>query len=187
MRPGDESVHFIDVEGGGRMTPNGLVREVQTQQTLLIRTVVFDDGTYDGEVEPAAEIDARQRGQDMQRKRIIGLLQRALSDGNQQVQITLNSLKELLYALGKTADPSVVAELMTRYPALGEKSRVWFTENVEEGLGEGKREFLRYIKEFEERQAQDPTSSTFLKWLQKTEANYEQLTKSLQSPEVLPN
>jgi hypothetical protein len=91
----------------------------------------------------------------------------------------VNDLKEQAYALGRTADTSLVEELIARYPSLNEKSRVWFTtQNVEAGLRDGKLEFLRYIKEFEDTPKQGPDHTNFQAWLKKTKANYESLTNS---------
>ena len=73
LLPGSTSDHFIEVSRGGRMTPNGYVPNPEVQRTLIIRTAVFDDGTYDGLVEPAAEIEAHRRGFNMQRARILRL------------------------------------------------------------------------------------------------------------------
>jgi hypothetical protein len=178
MLPGDVSVQFIGVGRGGRMTAEGYVPDVQLQRTLIIRTVVFDDGTYDGEVGPAAEMEARRRGQDLQRKRIIPLLQSAMDTEDKDALTTVNDLKEQAYGLGRTADTSVVEELIARYPSLNEKSRVRVTQDVETGLRDGKLEFLRYIKEFEDTPKQGPEHANFQAWLKKTKANYENLRTS---------
>ena len=179
MLPGDVSVQFVGVERSVRMTAEGYVLpDVQLQRTLIIRTVVFDDGTYDGEVGPAAEMEARRRGQDLQRKRIIPLLQSAMDTEDKDALTTVNDLKEQAYALGRTADTSLVEELIARYPSLNEKSRVTVTQDVETGLRDGKLEFLRYIKEFEDTPKQGPEPANFQAWLKKTKANYESLTTS---------
>lgn len=177
MLPGDVSVHFIGVGSSERMTAEGWVPDVQLQRTLIIRTVVFDDGTYDGEAEPAAEMEARHRGQDIQRERIIPLLQSAMDTEDKDAVTTVNDLKEQAYALGITADTSLVEELIARYPSLNEKSRM-LTQNVEAGLRNGKLEFLRFIKEFEDARKQGPAHADFQAWLKKTKANYESLTTS---------
>jgi hypothetical protein len=179
MLPGDVSVEFFGVGRSKRMTAEGWVPDVQLQRTLIIRTVVFDDGTYDGEVEPAAEVEARHRGQNLQRQQIIPLLQRALDTEDKEALTTVNDLKEQAYALGKTVDTSLVEELIARYPSLNEKSGVWFlTQNVETGLRDGKLEFLRHIKEFEDTPKQGPEHTNVQAWLQKTKTNYESLTTS---------
>ena len=136
MLPDGISVHYISISQGGRMTPNGFVPDVALQQTLIIRTVVFDDGTYEGLVEPAAEIEAERRGLDIQRRRILRLLQEPKKTNDGDVP-TLNELKEQAYALGKTADASVALELIALFPSLDEKSKGWLLQRVEGGLRDG--------------------------------------------------
>lgn len=174
MLPGGISVLYIGVTRGGRMTPDGYVPDVPLPQTLIIRTVVFEDGTYEGLVEPAAEIAAQRRGLDIQRRRILRLLQEPRgTDGD---ALTLNELKEQAYALGKNADSSVPKEVIALFPSLDEKSKVWLLQRVEGGLRDGKLELLRYINDFEEMQKHPGEHITFAEWIKKTKANYEKLT-----------
>ncbi|MGI9166797.1 MAG: hypothetical protein ACR2G5_10510, partial [Pyrinomonadaceae bacterium] len=123
MLPGAILVRYIGVSRGSRMTPDGFVPDVALQQTLIIRTVVFDDGTYEGLVEPAAEMEAQRRGLDIQRRRILRVLQEPKKTNDGDVLTTLNELKEQAYALGKTADASVALELIALFPSLDEKSK----------------------------------------------------------------
>lgn len=174
MRPEGISVHHIGISRGGRMTPNGLVPDVPVQQTLIVRTVVFEDGTHEGLAEPAAEIEAQRRGLDMQRRRILRLLQTQKT--NNEDLFNLNELKEQAYALDKTADPSVVVELIALFPSLDEKSKVGLQQMVEGGLRDGKLELLRHINDFEELQKQPGEHIKFGEWIKETKANYEKLT-----------
>ena len=178
MLPDGISVYHIGISRGGRMTPDGFVLDVALQQTLSIRTVVFDDGTYEGLVEPAAEMEAQRRGLDIQRRRIL-LLLRESGKTNDGTLPTLNELKEQAYAVAKTADPSVVLELMGLFPSLDEKSKGWLLQRVEVGLRDGKLELLRYINNFEEMQKRPGEHITFAEWLKQTKANYEKLTTTL--------
>jgi hypothetical protein len=179
MLPGGISVHHISVSRGGRMTLEGFVPDVAIQRTLIIRTVVFDDGSYEGLVEPAAEMEAQRRGLDMQRGRILRLLQEPKKTNDGDVPATLNELKEQAYALGKTADASVALELIALFPSLDEKAKDWLQQSVEVGLRDGKLELLRHINDFEEMQKQSGAHITFAEWIKHTKANYEKLTTTL--------
>jgi hypothetical protein len=176
MLPGGISVHHIGVSRGGRMTSDGYVPDVALQRTLIIRTVVFDDGSYEGLVEPAAEMEAQRRGLNMQRRRILRLLQEPKQTNEGDVPATLNELKEQAYALGKTADASVALELQALFPSLDEKAKVWLLQSVEGGLRDGKLELLRHINDFEEMQKQPGEHITFAEWIKQAKANYEKLT-----------
>jgi hypothetical protein len=175
MLPGAISVEHIGVSRGGRMTPNGYVPDPAVQQTLIIRTVVFDDGTYDGLVEPAAEMAAQRSGLDIQRKRILRLFDDSKTIGGGDSLKALDDLKEQAYALDKTVDSAVVADLNARFPALQEKAKHLFQEHVEVGLREGKLELLRYINEFEEAQKQPGVPTSFREWVKQSKENYEKM------------
>jgi hypothetical protein len=159
------------------MTRNGYVPDPQAQQTLIIRTVVFDDGTYDGLVEPAAEIQARRRGLNIQRARILTLLRDAITA--EAGDTSLDALKERVYGLANMADASVVSDLITSFPSLGEKRRAWLQQKVENGLSDGKREVLRYITQFEDSLKQPGSHLTFPEWLAQTRTNYERQVQQL--------
>jgi hypothetical protein len=179
MPPGGITVSHFNVSRGGRMTPAGFVPDIALQQTIIIRTVVFDDGTYEGLVEPAAEIDAHRRGLDIQRKRILRLLQEPQTTKEGDVLTPLSELKEQAYALGKTVDASVARELMALFPSLDEKAKGSVLQTVEGGLRDGKLELLRYISDFEEKLKQPGEHITYADWIKQTTTAYEKLTTAL--------
>lgn len=176
MLPGNTSDHFIHVSGGGRMTPDGYVPNPEVQQTLIIRTVVFEDGPFDGLVEPAAEIEAQRRGLEMQRTRILRLLQEATIAESGNDLISLDDLKERAYALDNHVNASVALELQSLFPSLHEKTQDWFVQNVKLGLRHGKHELLARINEFEQMQKQVGVPISISEWIEQTKANYEKLT-----------
>ena len=173
--PGNTSEHLIHVSGGGRMTPDGYVPNPEVQQTLIIRTAVFDDGTFDGLVEPAAEVEAYRRGLNMQRTRILRLLQKATNVASGNGLISLDDLKEQAYALDNHVNASVALELQSLFPSLHDKAQDWFLQNVEAGLRRGKQELLAQINEFEQMQKQAGMSMSISEWIEQTKANYEKL------------
>jgi hypothetical protein len=179
MLPGSILVQHIGVSRSGRMTPDGYVPDVPRQQTLIVRTVVFDDGTYDGLVEPAAEIEAERKGLNIQRRRILRLLQEPKKSNDGVVLTTVSDLKEQAYSLGKASETSVVLALIGLFPSLDEKSKTGLQSSVENGLRNGKLEFLRYINDFEDLQKRPGEHITFAKWIEQTMALYEKLTTEL--------
>jgi len=169
MLPGNTSEQMISVSSGGRTMPYGYVADPPTQQRLIIRTVLFDDGTYDGLVEPAAEISADRSGVNLQRKRILTLLQQAAKAEDGKLQLTLDEFKEKVYALSDIPDIAVVRELRGQFPTIGEKS---LEQSVRNGLNDGKRELLHYINEFENNLKQQHPNLTFVQWLTQMQSEY---------------
>ena len=176
MLPGSTSDHFIHVSCGGRMTPDGYVPNPEVQRTFIIRTAVFEDGTFDGLVEPAAEIEAYRRGLNMQRTRILRLFQEATQGEGGNVLTSLDDLKERAYALDNHVNASVALELQSLFPSLHDKAQDWFVQNVETGLRRGKHELLGQINNFEQMQKQAGMPMSFSEWIEQTKADYEKLT-----------
>ena len=175
MLPGGTSIRHIGISRGGRQTSEGYIPDAPMQQTLIIRTVVFSDGTYEGLVETAAEMEAQRRGLNIQRTRILPLLQEPKDPDLKDDLTTLDNLKEKAYALSTIADVSVALELMALFPSLNEKSKGSLMQGVGEGLREGKLELLRYLKEFEGLPKQPGEHVTLAQWIKQTKTNYEKL------------
>jgi hypothetical protein len=169
MLPGNTSEQMVSISRGGRTMPYGYVPDPPTQQRLIIRTVLFDDGTYDGLVEPAAEISADRSGVNLQRKRILTLLQQAAKAEDGKLQLTLDEFKEEVYALSDIPETEVVRELVRQFPTIGEKS---LEQSVRNGVNDGKRELLHYINEFENNLKQQHPNLTFVQWLTQMQSEY---------------
>ncbi len=176
MVAGGTSVYHFGVSHGGRMTDAGYVPDLVAQQTLIIRTVVFDDGSYEGLVQPAAEIEAQRRGLEIQRRKVLRLLQETTEPADANAHITAGELKEQAYALGKTADTSVSLEVMALFPSLDEKAKALVSDSIGDGLRDGKLEFLHYLDDFEQLQKQPGEHISFANWVKETTAKYEKMT-----------
>jgi hypothetical protein len=173
IAPGATADYSISVNRGGRITPNGLVPNPPTQQTLLIRTVVFDDGTYDGLIDIAAEITARRMGRKLQGLRIIDLIEEMMR-AEQAKSLDLNNLRERIYALDTAVESAFISKLLASFPSLGENAKDGMQSNVAEGLREGKRSFLSAIDLFEENSKRG-AKATLVEWLEGMRTHYEKL------------
>ena len=168
MTPAGTSDYFISVSQGRRTTANGFVPDAPIQKTLIIRAVLFEDGSYDGLASVAAQIMARRTGVNMQRKRVLALLEQITKED----AVTLDGLKERAYSLNDDHDGSVIPGLITSFPSLPDKEKLFLTEYVKQGLLEGKRELLHDINNFEQNRSSRPTL-TLTQWLAEMRANYQ--------------
>ena len=160
----------------GRMTPQGFVPDPQKQRTFVVGTVVFEDGTFEGEVVVAAGIEARQAGRRIQLGRVVLLLRDTLDAADQGEAAALEKLKSQVSLLRIDVDASIISELLSRFPSLAdetEKKRLM--GEVMDGLKNGREEILHKIKEFE--QSTD-RSTDFRAWLSRTKEKYEAMTSS---------
>jgi len=171
ITPGQTLESHVEVPQGGRTTSNGYVPDVPAQRTLIIRAVVFDDGTYDGLSDVAAEIAAERKGINMQRKAILTILQE-ISLGDAQRSITVDELKDRAYALNDIFDESVVEELIAAFPSLSKQVKQFLPNTVRQGLRQAKQTFLREIREFEQNTNGGP-KETLPEWMKRLASQYE--------------
>ncbi|MBA3321112.1 MAG: hypothetical protein H0T45_06650 [Pyrinomonadaceae bacterium] len=141
---------------------------------MVIATVVFDDGTYEGETETAADITARQKGRQIQLARVLSIMRNAL-DAPETIAVALEKLKTQISTLRIDVDASVVDELLTRFPKYPqERGRKWLTVVVMNGLKQGREEALFRIKDIEEMRARRPENFDFKQALRAAQEQLEQ-------------
>ena len=173
MTPGATYEIPISISSGGRRTPQGYVPDPPPQK-LVIATVVFDDGTYEGETETAADITARQKGRQIQLARVLSIMRNAL-DAPETIAVALEKLKTQISTLRIDVDASVVDELLTRFPKYPqERGRKWLTVVVMNGLKQGREEALFRIKDIEEMRARRPENFDFKQALRAAQEQLEQ-------------
>jgi uncharacterized protein YheU (UPF0270 family) len=174
-------MYETQVSGGGSsgtMTPQGFVPDLPRRLTYVVGTVVFDDGTYEGEAEVAARMEARQVGRRLQLGRVVPLLKALLESPDQDARWAVEELKSRVSTLRIDVDVSVVNELLARYPSLsGVDQKRNLTELVMDGLRAGRETVLHAIKEFERTGARDAGSGNFRVWVRKTHDKYEAMTR----------
>lgn len=173
IAPGAVYETQVSVSGSRvRMTPQGFVPDPPPSLTFVIGTLVFDDGTYEGEAEVAANIEARQLGQRLQIKRVLSLLGE-ITDAQEQDAIALEKLKTQASALRIDVDAATVNELLTRYPSLSEEyQKKRLMAEIMNGFRNGREEVLHRIVEFE----QAAGRVGFNTWLSRIKEQYEAMT-----------
>jgi hypothetical protein len=99
-------------ESNGRMTAEGLVPT--NLSNLVIKAAVFDDGTYEGDSGPAAELKAVATGEQIQLQRVLAALEDEAAGGGSFGPAHLERLRVRVAALDEEPAGAVVAELMGR-------------------------------------------------------------------------
>jgi len=163
-----------------RVTPQGCIPEPPTQLTFEVGTAVFDDGTYEGDAEVAAGIEARRVGRRIQLGRIVSLLKDKLDAPGEVEATTLEKLKEEVSCLRIDVDPRIINEVLGRYPSLtgeGQKKRVM--REVMEGLTGVREEVLNRLKGFERSGGRGPGGDNLKTWLSRMKEEYEATSSSI--------
>jgi len=93
-------------EGFAPASPSG--------QQIVIASTVFEDGSYEGEVEPAATYRSAEAGRMIELKRIVPVLESALS-----TRASLEDLRMQITRLSYGVDEAEVATLAEEFPQIG--------------------------------------------------------------------
>ena len=136
-------------------TPNGLDPEPRPD-ALVVDAVVFADGSYEGDVRTAASMFASQKGRSIQFERVMKLLQSALDSEGPDPSGALARLKSQIGGLRIDIEPSVVDEMLSKFPTLraGDGGRRIIAYAAVEGLKTGKVEALALLGAIERARAE---------------------------------
>lgn len=121
IEPGGEYKNFIGSGGSGEEVAGGYVPLMP--ETFKVASVLFADGSYEGEVVPAAWHAASLAGHRHQLIRVLGIIERALAAPDVHTPEAIARFKTQVSELNYEADPSVLEELVASYPGLNEKER----------------------------------------------------------------
>lgn len=158
---------------GGRMTPQGYVPDPPRQKTFVIDAVVFDDGTYEGDVRAAAKLESWRKGYQIQVKRVLALIQNIL-DSSDNDAAALEKLKSQVSNLRIDVDPSAADAIISKYPNLPKDySKTNVISNVMRNLTSVKEMALREIEDFNESAAGTNKTGAIREWLIKAKLRYE--------------
>lgn len=134
------------------------------KREIVIAAIVFDDGSFEGEPDVAAEMAADMVGNGIQLTRIIPLLRKVVArpgGGSDELKM----LQKDIAALPEDADSGVIAELIERFATASEDMR---SRRIKEAVGSGmrslKRHALREIEKFDLRRAA-ASDDDFSRWL----------------------
>ena len=120
----------------------------------MIGTVLFDDGSYEGDVVAAAEMAARSKGRQIQFSRCLQLLQ-GIPD--QPAQETIRAIQEVKAAVEKLridVDATLVEGLQSQFPLLPKANgKEWLAEKTMDGLKGGRGHALYLLNELEQKRA----------------------------------
>ncbi|MGI8734716.1 MAG: hypothetical protein ACR2LM_15590 [Pyrinomonadaceae bacterium] len=163
------SLHFGFPEE--KLSPDATEREAASTREIVIAAIVFDDGTFEGEPDKAAEMAAEMAGSRIQLLRVNKLLRSEMPpNGHAQA---LKNLKRDIGALSEEVDLGVADELSGRFAAASEDIRTRrIKEEIKNGLRFVKGELLREIEKFEYRRDNSPAVADFDGWLKELIEKY---------------
>lgn len=164
-----------------QMTTVGYSPDAPPSQEILISMAVFEDGSYEGEMEKAAQVRGFELGSKLQVPRLIALLDEAGKSAEPSVLSSLEKLKAQTTALSTKVAAEALNDLKKDFPALSHEEQSNLQMSVETSLAGEKFDFLKRIEEFEKAGAQANDPQAFRAWLRANRERYEKWLSQLQS------
>ena len=160
----------VSLGRGGRETPGGFEPEPQPD-ALVVSMAVFEDGSYEGDVETAAAMVARLKGRSVQFARVLGLLRNVLDADSPPAADAVARLKAEVGGLRIDVEPPVLEALVARFPELPTPAaRKLIAEAVVNELRGTRGEALRMLEEVERAQRQEAGRFDLRRELEKVRA-----------------
>jgi hypothetical protein len=168
------AVYELNASGGdgGDLTADGYTP--RSLQKVVVSTVVFTDGTFEGAPLAAAEQHALLYGRKLQITRALALLRNALEAPDAGEATSVARFKAQVAALNEEVEPQVVERLAAKFPSLNQGDRQMLNVAVRFYLHEVKTDLLRAVVKFEDARAGSPEKITFRRWLESVQETYGQ-------------
>jgi hypothetical protein len=145
--------------------PGGL-REVR------INSVVFSDGTFEGDENGAVWVNALRRGRKLQLGRVLPLVERALA-ASPESDAAAEEFKTRVAALGETVALAELDALLPRFARLGPETKERVRHAYEFSLHRVKLELLDSLRKFEEARRDQPEPPARKSWFEGVKGDYE--------------
>ena len=131
---------------------------------VLVKSVLFDNGSFEGDLEAAAAMEARRRGRELQLGRFLQLLQKASSSAIESPTNTLQNLKSAVEKLRIDVDPEITEQVRVQFPVLNEK-RAMIPERIMEGLKLARSHALYQLNDLERKLKDNSGGFDLSQWL----------------------
>ncbi|MGH9875434.1 MAG: hypothetical protein ACRD9S_23505 [Pyrinomonadaceae bacterium] len=154
-------------------TPGGYLPASQPAQQIVIATLMFEDGTYEGEPNPAATYRGFAMGSETELKRIVPVLESALSMSDSG-----ESLRTRLSALSFDFEQADLEALATAFPDI---KRERLQSPIEASIHGVRRELLKELERFN--QTRHPNGA-FQIWLTGVRDRYSNWLSRVSSNDV---
>lgn len=160
---------------GGSYTP-----ETPPDQAVVIKTAVFEDGTYEGDAATAAEYRGFVLGQRTQLARLVALYQKALESTESDAQTVLIKLREQVNSLSTRAEPKALDKLLSDFSMVADCDKANVKSAVEITAFDLKKDALKGIDEFRQKQDAAVDKEAMRAWLSVDRDKYQRWLNRLQ-------
>lgn len=149
----------------------GFVPEVPVNQSLVIQTVVFDDGSYEGDEMMAARFRAFALGRRTQLQRLIARFQDAIDSQEPDTKALLNNLRQQVSELNTEVAVPAFSKLVNNLQGAADVPQLKI--NIQVVMFELKKETLRQIDDFARKQGDATDREVLRNWLTATRDKFQ--------------
>ncbi len=154
-------------------TPGGFVPTTPSDQQIVIKATVFDDGTYEGDAAMAATVRGYRAGEKMELIKLVPLLENALNSPNADPTEELRRLEAQVSAVGSDADPQMVQGLSAEFPKADASISRIIKETIEVTATTLKSNLLKEIHTLQNEKLQSLNADAYRTWLTKVKERHE--------------
>jgi hypothetical protein len=157
-----------------QLTHAGYQPESPPNQEILIKTIVFSDGSYEGDAEIAASFRAFQAGRKSQIARLVEVLQTITASTEAIDGAAAEKLKAQVASLNDEAETAVLKNLRREFPGFNQDQNERVKASVEVSQSAIKTDFLKELRAFEKGGKRAADADAFRAWLSASKQKYAQ-------------
>jgi len=159
-------------------TPTGYTQVTLPGQVIEVSTAIFEDGSFEGDAEPALIYAATLRGERIQLARVIDLLEKTIDDSRSDPATKIDTLKTNIAMLNLEADPTTAQEAIAAFGQPVKKSPDEIKSAVEIGMKMILSHALNMTQQFQLRNPK-PDPADVNRWLSNAQQRYENWLRRL--------
>jgi hypothetical protein len=162
-------------------TSGGYVLSSAKGQTVVVATVVFQDGSYEGNAQPVVQFRGYVAGRKQQLARVIALFKSASETSDSDGATRLAKLRAQVASLEIEADAIDIEKVLKDIPTYSPNREVDARKAIQSTLSSIRRNVISDIDLFKEEHRQNLESVALQEWLSATKQRYENWLSRLQS------
>ena len=178
IQPGNAFEFDARVATRPNATPTGYTQVTLPGQVIEVVTAIFDDGSFEGEPEPALVYGAILRGEKIQLARVIDLFQQTINDNQADPSVRIETLKRNIATLNLEADPALAPEIIAEFGQPTKTTAQELKGPIEIGMNTISSHAVNMTKQFQLRNPRPETSGVD-RWLATVKQRYEDWLRRL--------
>jgi hypothetical protein len=143
---------------------DGVMVENPPPARLALEAALFADGSYEGDMQIAAQMAGRENGSEVQRQRIEKLVDKVLADPQTDQEAKVKLIRTQAGQLSDEPDAQMIARLRTQFPKLSESGFADAKPELGHGMANEKSMFDHDLDQFADNGVPSARRATLAVW-----------------------